>query len=436
MKQLHLTVAVLGLALTGALAWWLQHRGGSAPAASSTAAVAAPAAARPASGPGGAGAPGAPSGPVPVEVLKATVMTLDDDAQAVGNLNARQGVMLRPEVSGRVARVGFKDGQAVKRGQVLLQFDDALPAAQLRQAQAQAAIAQTNLQRQRDLLAENFISQSAVDQGAAALEVALAQVALNRAQLARMRLVAPFDGVVGIGNVDLGDYVREGTDIVSIEDLAEMIVDFRVAERYSARVAKGQPVELSVDALPGQRFEGRIQAVDSQLDANGRSLLVRATIDNAKRALRSGMFARARIVFASRADAVVVPEEALVPLGEKQFVIKLVDGPQGKVTQRVEAVMGVRTAGKVELLKGIAAGDIVVTAGHARLMARDGMAVRIIDLDRVGDAPPLRPSGWILCAGWRCGAWDSRFRGCQRRAAQRRGQRPFAQAVSAILARR
>lgn len=317
-------------------------------------------------------------------------MTLEDDAQAVGNLQARQGVMLRPEVSGRIARIGFTDGQPVKRAQVLIQFDDALQQAQLRQALAQAAIARTNLKRQQELLAQNFVSRSAVDQSAAALEVAQAQVALARAQLARLQLLAPFDGVVGIANVDRGDYVREGADIVAIEDLSAMTVDFRLAERWSARVAKGMPVEITVDALPGQRFEGTVQAIDAQLDANGRSVLVRANIDNVKRDLRTGMFARARVIFARRSDAVVVPEEALVPLGDKQFVVKLVDGPQGKVTQRVEAVLGVRTAGKVELLKGIAVGDTVVTAGHGRLLARDGVPVRVIDLER-GPSPPRGP---------------------------------------------
>jgi membrane fusion protein, multidrug efflux system len=391
MKKLHLTVAIVGLVLAGGVAWWWQNRGPVGGVTGSSAMAAGGAASAP-RGPSGAGAQGGQGGPVPVEVRKATVMTLDDDAQAVGNLNARQGVMLRPEVSGRVARVGFKDGQLVKQGHLLLQFDDALQLAQLKQAQAQAAIAQTNLQRQRDLLAQNFISQSAVDQSAAALEVAQAQVALNRAQLARMKLVAPFDGMVGIGNVDRGDYVREGADIVSIEDLSEMIVDFRVPERYSARVARGQTVEITVDALPGQRLDGKVLALDSQLDANGRSLLVRATISNLKGSLRSGMFARARIVFATRTDAVVVPEEAVVPLGDKQFVFKLIDGPQGQVTQRVEAVLGVRTAGKVELLKGVAAGDSVVTAGHARLLTREGVPVRIIDLDRAGEAPRRAPS--------------------------------------------
>jgi membrane fusion protein, multidrug efflux system len=259
-----------------------------------------------------------------------------------------------------------------------------LQQAQLQQAQAQAAIARTNLQRQRDLLAQNFVSQSAVDQSAAALEVAQAQVALNRAQLDRMRILAPFDGIAGIGNVDPGDYLREGTDVVAIEDVSAMTVDFRLPERYAARVKPGQTVAVTVDALPGRAFDAKVQALDVQLDANGRSLLVRASVDNAQRELRTGMFARTRIVFATRTGAVVVPEEALVPMGDKQFVVKIIDGPQGKVSQRVQAQLGVRLAGKAEMLQGVSVEDTVVTAGHARLLARDGVPVRVVDIARVG----------------------------------------------------
>jgi membrane fusion protein, multidrug efflux system len=319
------------------------------------------------------------------------VLRLDDDAQAVGALQARQGVVIRPETSGRVSRVGFKDGQAVKRGAVLLQIDDTLQQAQLRQALAQSAIARTNLQRQRELVAQNFVSQSAVDQSAAALEVADAQVALARAQIARMRVLAPFDGQVGITSIDPGDYIREGADVVAIDDLSSMTVDFRLAERYVARVKTGQPVQIALDALPGESFAGRVQATDVQIDANGRSLLVRATVDNPQRTLRTGMFARTRIVFATRDKAVMVPEEALVPQGGKQFVIRVVDADKGKVSQRLEAKVGARVDGKVEILEGLTTGDTVVTAGHARLLGRDGVPVRIVDLDRPGGA--ARPSG-------------------------------------------
>ncbi len=416
LKKLHASVAITGIVLAGALAWWYQNRAPASFAAASavvdstggrsdSGAVARPEDAKPAGsaapGPGGPGQAQGGGGPSAVEVGKAVSMTIEDDAQAVGTMQARRGVMLRPEVSGRVVRVGFVDGQSIKRGQVMLQLDDALQQAQLRQAQAQADIARTNLQRQRDLVAQNFVSQSAVDQSSAALAVADAQVSLNRAQLARMRILAPFDGVVGIANVDPGDYVKDGADLVAIEDLSAMTVDFRLPERYAARVLPGQAVTVAVDALPGQVFVGKVRALDSQLDANGRSLLVRAAIDNDKRVLRSGMFARTRVVFESRANAVVVPEEALVPTGGKQYLIQVVDGPQGKVSKKLEAVLGIRVAGKVEVLQGLAAGDVVVTAGQARLLARDGVPLRIIDLAVVGTsaARPARAASGASSAG-------------------------------------
>ena len=309
-------------------------------------------------------------------------MSLADDAQAVGSLQSRQGVVLRPEVSGRIASLNFGDGQRVTRGQLLVQLDDTLQQAQLKQAQAQASIARTNLQRNRELVAQNFVSQSAVDQTAAALEVAEAQVALSQAQLARMRIVAPFDGIAGIRSVNLGDYVKDGADLVSIEDLSQVLVDFRLPERFIARVRTGQSVEVSLDALPGQRFAGRIDALDSVIDADGRSLLVRARLDNPGGVLKSGLFARTRIVFAQRDNALVVPEEALVPLGGKQYLYKVVDGPDGRMSRRVEARIGLRLAGKVEILEGLAAGDLVVTAGQARLARADVLPLKVVDIAR------------------------------------------------------
>ena len=143
-----------------------------------------------------------------------------DDTQSVGTLRARQSVVLRPEVSGRIKTLTFTDGQRVKRGDLLVQLDDTLQQAQLKQAEASAAIARTNLQRSRELAAQNFVSQSAVDQNAAALDVALAQVALAQAQIQRMRVLAPFDGVTGIRQANVGDYLKDGAEVVSVEDLS------------------------------------------------------------------------------------------------------------------------------------------------------------------------------------------------------------------------
>ena len=315
-------------------------------------------------------------------------MALTDDVQAVGSLKSRQGVMMRPEVSGRVARLGFRDGERVKRGQLLVQLDDALQQAQLQQAQAQSSIARTNLQRSRELLAQNFVSPSVVDQNVANLQVADSQVALAQAQAARMRVVAPFDGTLGIRSVQVGDYVKDGADMVSIEDLSGLHVEFTLPERYIARVRNGQTVELALDALPGRAFKGRIDALDSQVDPNGRSLRVRASVDSSDAQLKPGMFARPRVVFAVREGAVVVPEEALVPQGGRQLIFKVVDGADGKkVSQRLEAKIGLRLPGKVEILEGLKPGDSVVTAGHGRLLRGESLPVRVVDLSRPSDGP-------------------------------------------------
>ena len=379
-------VAVVGIGLAGALAWWWQ-RPASAPAAA-PALAAQPASAR-----------GTPGGPVPVEVARARAVRVDDEASAPGTLRARQAVTIRPEVSGRIVALGFNDGQRVGAGQVLVQLDDRLPAAQLQQAQAQAAIARTNLQRQRELLAQGFVSPSAVDQTQAALDVAESQVALARAQVERMRVLAPFAGVAGIRRVDVGDYVKDGADIVDLEDTSSLWVDYRLPERYLGRVRVGLPVEVQLDAAPQRALRARIEALDVQLDAEDRSLRVRARLDNPGGTLRSGMFARTRTVFATRAQAVVVPEQALVPLGERQFVFKVVDAEGGgQLAQRVPVRVGLRLAGQVELLEGVAEGDLVVTAGQARIAREASAPVRVIDLDAprapvTGPGAPAAPRG-------------------------------------------
>jgi membrane fusion protein (multidrug efflux system) len=315
-----------------------------------------------------------------VEAGKVQAVTLIDDVQAVGSLRSRQSVIVRPEVSGRVAALRFQDGQRVRRGQLLVQLDDSLQQAQLKQSQAQANIARTNLQRSRELLAQGFVSQSAVDQNAAALEVAEAQVALSQAQLSRLRVVAPFDGITGIRQVNVGDYLKDGAEIISVEDLSSVLVDFRLPERYLPQLRAGLEVEVGMDAIPGRTFKGRIEALDSLVDANGRSLLVRARVENPGTQLKGGMFARPRVVFAVREGALVVPEEALVPQGAKQFIFRIVDGEGGqKVARRLEARIGLRQPGRVEILDGLSAGDLVVTAGQGRLRG-ESTPVRVIDL--------------------------------------------------------
>lgn len=379
MKKIHTVVAVLGLALAGGGAWWYQR---TATAPSATGAATSP------------GGPGAPGGPASVEVARAEAQTLTDDVQAVGSLKSRQGVMLRPEVSGRIASLGFRDGQFVQRGQLLVQLDDTLPRAQMQQAQAQASIARTNLARSRELQSQGFVSQSAVDQNMAAQQVADAQVALAQAQVDRLRVVAPFSGTVGIRRVDVGDYVKDGTDIVNLEDLSSLVMEFRLPEQYLGRVRTGQMVEVMVDAMPQHSYKARVEALDSQVATDGRALLVQARIEGGVAQLKPGMFARGRVVFEVRKGAVVVPEEALVPLGTRQLLFKVVENAEGvKVSQRMDAKLGVRVGGKVEILEGLKAGDQVVTAGQSRLLRGDALPVRIVDLTRATAPPKAAASG-------------------------------------------
>ena len=380
-------VAVIGICVAGGVAWWWQNKPARAP---QTAAVPAGPQAR-ASGPAGRGS-AAPGGPAAVEVGKAEAVRLTDEVQAIGSLKSVQGVMLRPEVSGRIARLGFANGARVSKGQLLVQLDDNLQQAQLKQAEAQAHIARTNLQRSRELLAQGYVSQSAVDQNAAALQVAEAQVALAQAQVQRMKVLAPFNGTAGLRVVDVGDYVKDGADLVNIEDLSSLTVQFALPERYAGRVQQGQAVDLTIDALPGRTFMGRVQAVDSQVNANGRSLQVLAQLSNPGALLRPGMFARPRVVFSVREGAIVVPEEALVPLAGKQYLFKVVSrGDGAKVSQRIEAVLGTRLPGQVEILSGLQAGDSVVTAGHARLLRGDAVPLRIVELSQPAQAAGVEP---------------------------------------------
>ena len=374
-KKKYALVAVAGICAASGIAWWMQHQSSSAPSSAS-----APAATAPGTVPAG-GAQRVPA----VEVAKVTPVTLVDEAQSVGSLRSRQGVMIRPEVAGRIKSIQFTEGQRVAKGQLLVQLDDQLQAAQVAQAKAEMSIAEANHKRNQDLVSQNFISKRTVDESAAALDVARAKLELAVATQQRLKIVAPFDGVTGLKQVSVGDYLKDGADIVNIEDIDAVLVDFRLPERFQSKIRPGQKAQLNVDALPGRPFTALVQAVDPLIDANGRSVGIRGCIDNRQRQLRPGMFARVNTVFGVREQALTVPEEAIVPQGGRTFVVKVVPGdkPDTLVAQRVAVKTGVRQPGKVEITEGLELGDTVVTAGHQRLQ-KDGTPVRVIDLAAAG----------------------------------------------------
>lgn len=382
-KPLYVVIAVAGIAAASGAAWWYQHRPTALADATGTAAAAA-----------SAGTTASGNRAPTVEVARVEVTRLTDDAQAVGSLRSRQSVMLRPEVSGRVTRINFRDGERVRRGQLLVQLDDQLQVAQVQQSRAELSIARANHKRNQDLVGQGFISQRSVDESAANLQVSEAKLALAEATAARLKIVAPFDGISGIRTVNVGDYLKDGADIVNIEDLDALFVDFRLPERFQGKLQPGQSALVQIDALPGKRWTAVVQAIDPLVDANGRSIGIRGCIDNRQLALRPGMFARVTAVFGERDRAMVVPEEAIVPQGNRVFVYRLADGPDqdSKTAQRVEVKVGLRRPGQVEIVQGLKAGDMVVTAGQQRIQ-RDGMAVRMMDTGRPGNGAGLAGAG-------------------------------------------
>ncbi|HVK95522.1 MAG TPA: efflux RND transporter periplasmic adaptor subunit [Noviherbaspirillum sp.] len=317
-----------------------------------------------------------------VDIVKVSTARLVDDINAVGTLRSNESVVVRPEVAGRITKLNFGDGQYVKKGQLLIAFDATVNQAEVRQAKAELSIARANFERNADLAKQKFISERARDESFANVQVLEAKLALAQAHLSKLHIKAPFSGIVGIRNVSIGDYVKDGADLVNLEDISSVKVDFRIPERYVDVVEIGQAIELTVDALPDKPFHAKVDAIDPQVDSSGRSALLRGRVANPQGKLKPGMFARVRLILAERQNALVVPEEAIVPQGVTAMVWKVVEGK----AVRAEVKTGLRRAAKVEVVDGLQLGDVVVTAGQMRL-SKDGTPVRIAQGNDLAPTP-------------------------------------------------
>ena len=358
-----IVLSLIGLAALAGYAWHVNR----APAPATAQSAAAPA-----TGAGGGSGGGAQAAPIVVETHTVQTRALADDVSAVGSLVSNESVVLRPEVSGRIETIRFRDGETVRRGAVLVELDSAVERAELQQARANLTLAESNFRRTQDLFGRKFVSQSSLDDARAKLEVARAGLALAQARLARMQIRAPFDGVVGIRSVSPGDFVKDGDALINLEDIATLKLDFRLPELYLDRVRPGQALELSSDVLPGEIHTATVEAIDPLVDAQGRAVRLRASLVNPEMRLRPGVFARVRLILAERAEVPVVPEAALVPApGNTQFVYRVEDGK----VQRVSVTTGQRRDAMVEVVDGLAPGAVVVTAGQLKL--RDGAAVKV-----------------------------------------------------------
>lgn len=353
MKRLVLAIAAIAV-LAGVGFYWKYSA--SSPAALKSAAPAAK------------GGPGA----VSVKVGKVSVGTISEEVTAVGTLLANESVMIRPERDGRIVTIHFSEGQLVRKGEQLISLDSAEAEAQLAATNSDATLNRSRLKRATDLHEKKFISAQALDDAREALNQSLARQAEIKARLEKSVVLAPFEGVAGLRQVSPGAYVKAGQDIARLEGIGSLKLDFRIPEVYLGRIRQRQDVLTQVDAFPGETFRGEIYAIEPSVDEQSRTVLLRARVGNPGVRLKPGMFTRVVLVLETRENALIVPEQALVPQGKDRFVYRVADGKAALT--KIE--MGLRRPGEVEIRSGVSAGETIVLDGQLRL--RDGAPVTVL----------------------------------------------------------
>lgn len=322
---------------------------------------------------GGGGGGGPPA--MPVEVAVARTDTVVDAILATGQVEAMQSIELRPEIEGRIAEILVREGAEVARGIPLFKVDDAELKAQVARAEADRDLARQSLARTRDLLEQKASSQAELERAEATARSNEAQLELLKVRLDRTVVRAPFAGVVGQRFVSLGDYVTTDTRLVSLQTVSPQRAAFQVPERYADQLRRGQQVTFRVAALRDREFTGRVDFVDPVVQLPGRTITVKAVVPNPHRELQSGMFIEARLATAVRPNAVVIPEDAVLPLQGATIVWVVVGG---KATRRT-VDLGVRTPGFVEARSGVEADEQVVVGGQERLAEGAPVTAKVVD---------------------------------------------------------
>jgi len=292
--------------------------------------------------------------------------------RAVGTLKSNESVVIASEVAGRILDIVGVEGQEIVRGSVILRLDPAIYEAELDQAKAALALSQRNFKRANDLKATGAGTARALDEAIAQLHSDEAAVALAEARLAKTQISAPFNGVLGLRRMSVGAYVNPGDTIINLEQIDPLKVDFRIPENALASAKVGQPLLVTVDALPGETFDGSVYAVDPQIDETARNVLLRATLPNPDNKLRPGLFARVGLIVERHENAILVPERSLVPMADDQFVFR-VDGGKAVMTK---VKLGERVGTEVEIVEGLKADDTVITDGVLKI--RDGSTVTVL----------------------------------------------------------
>lgn len=310
--------------------------------------------------------------PTSVETTDVVARNLDETVRAVGTLIADASATLRAEIAGQVVGIHFEEGEALKKGDQLYSFEATVLEAQVNEARANAARSEAALKRAEELYNKKLISGDDYDTARANYDVDAARLRSSRAILSKMVIRAPFDGFAGIRRINIGDYANVGQELVDVVKLDPLRVNFSLPETLLAKIRPGQAVEVTTDAYPDDSFAGTITAVAPKADVAGHSIEVRANLPNSELRLRPGLFVRVNVSLGGRENAIVIPEEAIWPVGQDKTVYVVVDG---KAVQRIVRI-GARQPGVVEIVSGLEEGEIIVTAGQMKL--HDGAAVQSV----------------------------------------------------------
>ncbi len=328
--------------------------------------------------------------PAPVEVAVATRADVPQSLSAIGTLTADQQVNVTTQIAGQVREIHFVSGQRVKKGDKLVQLDDAPERADLANFEAQAHLAEANMERTMTLLKSDFVARQTMDQNRSVLDQAKAQIQRTQAIIDQKLIRAPFDGVLGIRQVNLGQYIGAGTNIVGLINLDTLHVDFRLPEQNASKLTIGQEIDIAADAMPGKSFKAKITAIEPRVSESTRTLSVQGTLSNPGETLRPGMFADVSVVLPPKSDAITIPVTALdaTLYGSSVLVLEPEGNPSDKVfkLRREPVTAGLYFGSQVEIANGLKGGETVVASGQTKLQT----GALVTPIDTTALIPPAR----------------------------------------------
>lgn len=306
---------------------------------------------------------------VNAEVVRKEV--LNNDLRVTGSLIANESVVIKSEVSARVESINFKEGQQIKKGQLLIQLNNEEILAEIEKLNFTKKLNQDNEYRQKQLLEKEAISKEEYETALTTLNTTLADLKVRRVQLEKHRITAPFDGVIGLRQVSTGSYISPSDELVTIYSINPIKIDLSVPGKYAAEVNPDDDIEFRVDAYEDEVFKGKIYAVEPQIDPETRSIKIRAVSDNSDGKLLPGQFAKINLTISKFDEAILIPTEAVIPeLNGKKVFIR-----NNGVVENRPIETGIRTSDKIQVTAGLSDGDTVITTGI--LQIRPGMKVGI-----------------------------------------------------------